>query len=314
MERFFQILADGVHRFEGTVNQYTGDGIMALFGAPIAHEDHAARACYAALHSRTSCAATRTSSASSRGSTSRFAWDSTRARSWWERSATICGWTTRRSVTPRAWRRGWSRSPSRGRSISRSTPPSSSRVLRASGSRAARRSRGQAQPLGVYELEGMGSAPHPLEVSRARGFSKFVGRRARHGGTRRRRSSGRSAGSAQVVGIVADPGVGKSRLCFEFVERLPGAGDPGRYGRTACRTESRSPFSRCSRPCATTSGSRRTTARRPCATRSPGGRCASTKSWMILFRCSTTFSASQTPSIPLRQCSPRRSSGGSSHS
>jgi hypothetical protein len=49
LDRFFQILADGVHRFEGTVNQYTGDGIMALFGAPIAHEDHAHRACYAAL-------------------------------------------------------------------------------------------------------------------------------------------------------------------------------------------------------------------------------------------------------------------------
>jgi class 3 adenylate cyclase len=52
MEHFFRILTDGVHRFEGTVNQYTGDGIMALFGAPIAHEDHAQRACYAALHLR----------------------------------------------------------------------------------------------------------------------------------------------------------------------------------------------------------------------------------------------------------------------
>src|SRR6059036_2031597 len=50
MDRFFAILAEGVHRFEGTVNQYTGDGIMALFGAPIAHEDHAQRACWAALH------------------------------------------------------------------------------------------------------------------------------------------------------------------------------------------------------------------------------------------------------------------------
>jgi class 3 adenylate cyclase len=50
LDRFFTILADGVHRFEGTVNQYAGDGIMALFGAPIAHEDHAQRACYAALH------------------------------------------------------------------------------------------------------------------------------------------------------------------------------------------------------------------------------------------------------------------------
>jgi double zinc ribbon protein/adenylate/guanylate cyclase family protein len=50
LDRFFQILTEGVHRFEGTVNQYTGDGIMALFGAPIAHEDHARRACNAALH------------------------------------------------------------------------------------------------------------------------------------------------------------------------------------------------------------------------------------------------------------------------
>jgi hypothetical protein len=49
LNRFFEILSDGVHRFEGTVNQYTGDGIMALFGAPITHEDHAQRACYTAL-------------------------------------------------------------------------------------------------------------------------------------------------------------------------------------------------------------------------------------------------------------------------
>src|SRR5207247_10449178 len=52
MDRFFVILADGVHRYEGTVNQFTGDGIMALFGAPIAHEDHAQRTCHAALHLR----------------------------------------------------------------------------------------------------------------------------------------------------------------------------------------------------------------------------------------------------------------------
>src|SRR6516164_1461816 len=38
-----------VHQYEGTVNQVMGDGIMALFGAPLAHEDHAVRACYAAL-------------------------------------------------------------------------------------------------------------------------------------------------------------------------------------------------------------------------------------------------------------------------
>src|SRR5262249_24943055 len=42
-------MMDAVHRYEGTVNQVMGDGIMALFGAPLAHEDHAVRACYAAL-------------------------------------------------------------------------------------------------------------------------------------------------------------------------------------------------------------------------------------------------------------------------
>src|SRR5262245_42249360 len=49
LDRFFGLLADAIHRFEGTINQYTGDGVMALFGAPLAHEDHAQRACHAAL-------------------------------------------------------------------------------------------------------------------------------------------------------------------------------------------------------------------------------------------------------------------------
>ncbi|MGM3366971.1 adenylate/guanylate cyclase domain-containing protein, partial [Escherichia coli] len=49
LDRYFSLLGTAVHRYEGTINQYTGDGIMALFGAPIAHEDHAQRACHAAL-------------------------------------------------------------------------------------------------------------------------------------------------------------------------------------------------------------------------------------------------------------------------
>ncbi len=52
VEDFYEVAAEGVHRFEGTVGQFTGDGVMALFGAPIAHEDHAQRACLAALHIR----------------------------------------------------------------------------------------------------------------------------------------------------------------------------------------------------------------------------------------------------------------------
>lgn len=49
MEGCLQILMDEIHKYEGTINQFTGDGVMALFGAPLAHEDHAQRACYAAL-------------------------------------------------------------------------------------------------------------------------------------------------------------------------------------------------------------------------------------------------------------------------
>ncbi len=49
MDGSFKILMDKIHRFEGTINQFTGDGVMALFGAPVAHEDHGQRACHAAL-------------------------------------------------------------------------------------------------------------------------------------------------------------------------------------------------------------------------------------------------------------------------
>src|SRR4029434_3383872 len=49
MDRAFEVILGAVHRYEGTVNQFLGDGVMALFGAPIAHEDHAQRALRAAL-------------------------------------------------------------------------------------------------------------------------------------------------------------------------------------------------------------------------------------------------------------------------
>src|SRR5215813_7916583 len=49
LDPVLEVMMEAVHRYQGTVNQVMGDGIMALFGAPLAHEDHAVRACYAAL-------------------------------------------------------------------------------------------------------------------------------------------------------------------------------------------------------------------------------------------------------------------------
>jgi len=54
MDRCFGLLMDEIHRYEGTINQFLGDGVMALFGAPIAHEDHAHLACQSALSIRKS--------------------------------------------------------------------------------------------------------------------------------------------------------------------------------------------------------------------------------------------------------------------
>lgn len=50
MDGAFKIMMDETHKYEGTINQFTGDGIMAIFGAPVAHENHAQRACYTALY------------------------------------------------------------------------------------------------------------------------------------------------------------------------------------------------------------------------------------------------------------------------
>jgi len=49
MDGCFKIIMDEIHKYEGTINQFTGDGVMALFGAPVSHEDHAQRTCHAAL-------------------------------------------------------------------------------------------------------------------------------------------------------------------------------------------------------------------------------------------------------------------------
>jgi len=108
LDPVLELMMEAVHRYEGTVNQVMGDGIMALFGAPIAHEDHAMRACYAALRMQGHCEALRGGlSGGAREIGSRSAWGSTPAR--WSSAplGQTCTWTTRRSARPRIWPRAW---------------------------------------------------------------------------------------------------------------------------------------------------------------------------------------------------------------
>jgi len=67
MDRAFELMLGEIHRYEGTVNQFLGDGLMALFGAPIAHEDHSARALHAALGIRRALGAYRDEVGAQRG-------------------------------------------------------------------------------------------------------------------------------------------------------------------------------------------------------------------------------------------------------
>jgi class 3 adenylate cyclase/DNA-binding IscR family transcriptional regulator len=218
LERFFQILTDGVHRFEGTVNQYTGDGIMALFGAPIAHEDHAQRACYAALHLRDALRAYADELRIGRALDFGF-------RMGLNSGEVVVGkigddlrmdYTAQGHTVGLAARMEQIAAPDRVY-LSQHTADlvSGYFALRDLGETQVK---GASAPLRVYELEGTGSLSTRFDVSRARGLSRFVGRSDEM--TVLENALERAiAGTGQVVGVVAEAGTGKSRLCFEFLER-----------------------------------------------------------------------------------------------
>jgi class 3 adenylate cyclase len=225
MDRLFQILAEGVHRFEGTVNQYAGDGIMALFGAPIAHEDHAQRACYAALHLGEELRryAEELKRTTGLGFAVRMGINSG------EVVVGTIGDDLRMDYTAQGHTVGLAARIEQLAGADRVylTPHTAALVsgyfrLRDLGPFTVK---GVRDPLCVYELEGLGYLRTKLDVSRARGFSRFVGREKETAALEAALARA-AAGDAQVVGVVAEAGVGKSRLCDEFVQRCRARGIP----------------------------------------------------------------------------------------
>jgi class 3 adenylate cyclase/tetratricopeptide (TPR) repeat protein len=223
MQRFFKTLAEGVERFEGYVDKFTGDGIMALFGAPIAHEDHARRACYAALAMQDGLRAYANELRLRQGLnfSVRLGLNSG------EVIVGKIGDDLRMDYTAQGHTVGLA---SRMEQIAEPgkvylTDHTASLVegyftLTDLGEMEIKGVHGA---MHVYELLGLGQMRTRLDVSRSRGFSRFVGRGDEMQVLESALARARE-GNAQVVGIVGEAGLGKSRLCFEFLERCRARG------------------------------------------------------------------------------------------
>jgi class 3 adenylate cyclase/tetratricopeptide (TPR) repeat protein len=223
MSRFFVILTEGVERFEGFVDKFTGDGIMALFGAPIAHEDHAQRACYAALHLKDEIARYATELKREHGL-------SFSTRMGLNSGEVVVGSISedlRMDYTAQGHTVGLA-------SRMENLAEPNTCFVSANTAALARgyfdledlgefRVKGVANPMHVHRLNGMGTSRNRFDVSRSRGLSRFVGR-ASDLRTLEDALEQTAAGNGQVIGVVAEAGTGKSRLCFEFLERCRAKG------------------------------------------------------------------------------------------
>lgn len=237
LNRFFEILSDGIHRFEGTVNQYTGDGIMALFGAPLALEDHAQRACFAALHLREDLVrySTEVKRAHGVGFSTRIGLNSGEVVVGTIGDDLRMDYTAQGHVVGLAQRMEQLASPD-------SCYLSAATAALADGYCEIEdlgdfEVKGATEPLRVHRLVGPGRARTRLDVSRARGLTRFVGRGADLA-TLETALEQAQAGQGQVVGIVAAAGTGKSRLCHEFAERCRDRGLAVNVGHGVAHGES----------------------------------------------------------------------------
>jgi class 3 adenylate cyclase/tetratricopeptide (TPR) repeat protein len=216
-------MMEAVHRYEGTVNQVMGDGIMALFGAPLAHEDHAVRACYAALRMQELV--------------KRYAEDARHAHgvnvqirvglnsgevvvraigSDLHMDYTAVGQTTHLAARMEQFA-----SPG-------SILLTQATLERVEGFVAVKSLgpvpvKGLADAVEVYEVTGAGLARTRLQAAARRGLTRFVGRAAELEQLRRAQQLA-GTGHGQVAAVVGEAGVGKSRLVYEFTHshRLQG--------------------------------------------------------------------------------------------
>jgi len=217
------LMMDAVHRYEGTVNQVMGDGIMALFGAPLAHEDHAVRACYAALRMQESVKKYADEVRRSHAAVVkiRVGLNSGEVVVRAIGSDLHMDYTAVGQTTHLAARMEQLADP--GAIVI--TPDT---LALAEGYVEVKPLgpvpvKGLAEPVEVYEVTGAGPARTRLQAAARRGLTRFVGRDAEVEQLRRAQQLA-GDGHGQVVAIVGEAGVGKSRLVYEFTHshRLQG--------------------------------------------------------------------------------------------
>ena len=211
-----KLMIDAAHRYDGYVVQSTGDGIFALFGAPVAHEDHPQRALYAALRMQEEL---------KRYSAQVTAGGGTPIQS---RVGINTGEVVVRSIhtgagqveytpighTTNLASRMQTAAPVGSIAVSEATRKLCEGyfILKPLG---ATKVKGVSEPVNMYEVAGLGPLRTRLQRSAARGLSKFVGRE--HEIEALKHASAQvQGGHGQIVATMAEAGVGKSRLFFEF--------------------------------------------------------------------------------------------------
>jgi class 3 adenylate cyclase/tetratricopeptide (TPR) repeat protein len=209
-------MMDAVHRYEGTVNQVLGDGIMAIFGAPLAHEDHAVRACYAALQMQTEIARYGEHMRRTEGLSIQV------------RIGVNSGEVVVRSIgndLHMDYTAVGQTTHLAGRMEQLAEPGTAlitGDTLRLVEGYVQVKPlgpipvRGLAAPVEAYEVIGAGLVRSRLQAAAARGLTRFVGRSSEMAALRDALTAA-NGGKMQVVAVTGEAGVGKSRLVHEVL-------------------------------------------------------------------------------------------------
>ena len=216
----FKILMDEIHKYEGTINQFTGDGVMALFGAPLAHEDHAIRACHASLAIQH--ALTDYSEKLKKTCDIDF-----KMRIGLNSGPVVVGaigddlrmdYTAIGDTINLASRMQSSAQP--GTILVSGHTQRLARDFFTFSSLGPLQVKGKEEPQDAYELVQASEVKTRLEASAVAGLTRFVGR-AKEMETLHEALDKACSGQGQVVGIVGEAGVGKSRIIFEMRHMFP---------------------------------------------------------------------------------------------